>query len=343
MKVGLVCPYDLSKPGGVQAQVLGLRSTLDARGEEAFAIGPGLPGDVPGWDLGGSVGFRANGSVAPISIDPRVGATLRSVSRDLDVLHVHEPFMPTVGYLALRAGPPVVATFHAAAGGVGGMAYRLIGRSARRLLGSRVKVVTAVSPTAAAGLPGGLEPLIVPNGVDTSALAPPPGTDRGLRVAFLGRDEARKGLDVLLDAWPLVTDAVAEAELVIMGADRGTRGIEWMGTVDDETKARTLASTAVYVAPNTGGESFGVVLVEAMAAGSAVLASDLPAFTDVGADAVRYFRTGDPESLASELIGLLMDEDARSEFSARGMARASDFDWSTVTEAYRGLYAEAAA
>ncbi|MDX1468295.1 MAG: glycosyltransferase family 4 protein [Acidimicrobiia bacterium] len=342
LRIGLVCPYDLSKPGGVQAQVLGLRSALESGGDEAFVIGPGLPEKVPGWDLGGTVGFRANGSVAPISIDPRVGATLKSVTRAIEVLHVHEPFMPTVGISALRAGPPVVATFHAAAGGVGGLAYRLMGRSASRLLGTRVKTVTAVSPTAAAGLPDGLEPVIVPNGVDIASLAPVEGTERALRVAFLGRDEPRKGLDVLLEAWPRVAGDVEHAELVVMGSDRGNEGIRWMGVVDDRVKASTLGSVAVYVAPNTGGESFGVILVEAMAAGAAVLASNLPAFVDVGGDAIRYFEAGNAESLAAELIALLSDEHARVALARRGMVRARKFDWSRVAADYRDLYASVA-
>ncbi len=341
MRVGLVCPYDLSKPGGVQSQVLGLAEALGGGIDDALVIGPGLPDDTPGWNLGGSVGVRGNGSVAPISLDPRIGKTIRTISRDLDVLHVHEPFMPVVSYTALRAGPPVVATFHAAATGVGRRFYNLIGGQARRLLGPNVKKVTTVSKTAAAGLPPGLDPLIVPNGVATMDFSRDAKRDK--RVVFLGRDEPRKGLDVLLAAWPGIVESVPAAQLVVMGADRGTPGVRWMGVVDDETKARVLGTAAVYVAPNTGSESFGIILVEGMAAGAAVVASDLGAFVDVGGKAVAYFKAGDSASLAEVVIDLLRHDTKRETLSNAGRWRAAEFDWSTVSARYRNLYEEAIA
>lgn len=340
LRVGLVCPYDLSKPGGVQSQVLGLREAL-ARGEdEVFVLGPGLPDGVPGWDLGSTVGIPANGSVAPISLDPRVGTAIRTVARDLDLLHVHEPFMPMVGFAALRAGPPVVATFHAAASGLGRGFYKAVGPRMGGLLGRQVRRVTAVSATAAMHLPASLDHVIVPNGVDTSEFVPVSGS-RGMRIAFLGRDEPRKGLGVLLEAWPSISEAVPGASLVVMGANRGTDGIEWLGVVDDETKAKVLGDVAVYVAPNTGGESFGVTLVEAMAAGAVVVASDLAAFKDVGGEAGVYFETGNAASLAAAVIGVLGDEDKRAALSEAGSNRASDFDWDRVARLYRDVYEEA--
>lgn len=339
MNIGLVCPYDLSKPGGVQSQVIGLQAALGGDADDVRVIGPGLPDGVPGWDLGSTIGIRANGSVAPISVDPRVGKTIRTVSRDLDVLHVHEPFMPTVGLAALRAGPPVVATFHAAATGIGRRFYNLLGGQVGRLLGPKVKHVTAVSKTAASALPSDLEPVIIPNGVDTAAFVSA-GTDRGRRVVFLGRDEPRKGLDILLEAWPQIAASVPDAELVVVGADRGTDGVDWMGVVDDEAKAEVLGQAAVYVAPNTGGESFGIVLIEAMAAGAAVVASNLPAFVEVGEGSARFFETGDPTDLAEQVLALLTDDDARDSIAADARLRAEDFDWSKVAVSYRALYEE---
>ena len=341
VKIGLVSPYDLSRPGGVQAQVLGLASSLRGMGDDASVIGPGLPDGVVGWDLGSSVEVPGNGSVAPISLDPRVGGTLRTVSRDLDVLHVHEPLMPIVSLSALRAGPPVVATFHAAPGSFGRRIYNFLGDQMGRLLGDKVKKVTAVSKTAAAALPASVEAVIVPNGLEVGQMA----SDRprvANRVVFLGRDEPRKGLDVLLEAWPRIIEAWPGAELVVMGAIREVDGIEWMGVVDDETKADILGSAAVYVAPNTGGESFGIVLIEAMAAGAAVVASSLPAFVEVGGDAAIYFETGDSTDLAEQVVALLNDDDARESIAAEGAKRAGDYDWSKVAVSYRDLYEEAA-
>ena len=337
MRIGLVCPYDLGKPGGVQAQVLGLAAHLDGHSDEALVIGPGLPQGVPGNDLGSAVAIPGNASMVPISLDPRVMSRIRLAAREIDLLHVHEPLMPLVSLAALRVGKPVVATFHAAPGPWGRGFYGLMGSRLRRMLGPNVARVTAVSKTAAAPLPESLEVEIIPNGVDVSLFTR--DVDRHpARVCFLGRDEKRKGLDVLLRAWPLVEAEFESVELVVMGADRGGGRITWKGPVDDATKAEILTSSAIYVAPNLGGESFGIVLVEALAAGTPVVASDLASFRDVGGGAVRYFATGDSEKLAEILIELLQDVEARDGMSALGRARAAEFDWSRVTGLYRSTY-----
>ncbi len=338
MRIGLVCPYDMSQPGGVQAQVKGLAFHLSASGDEAVVLGPGLPPDLEGVDLGGSVTIPGNKSKVPLSPDPRVGHRMRRAVADLDLLHVHEPLMPFVSLGALRAGVPVVGTFHAAPGTVGKGFYTVARPWLRSLLGPNVRKVTAVSRTAAAPLPRELDITIVPNGVDVAGLAST--VERNpRRVAFLGRDDKRKGLDVLLRAWDRVVAEVEEAELVVMGADRGVGGgIKWLGRVDEQDKRDGLGSAAVYVAPNLGGESFGVVLVEAMAAGTAVVASDLRAFQEVGGEAVRYFETGNSTDLATTLIELLADRDAMEAMARAGTERAWRFDWSTVTASYRDVY-----
>ena len=340
MRIGLICPYDLSEPGGVQAQVLGLGSALTSLGEDVSIIGPGLPPAVDGVDLGSSVSVPGNGSMAPISLDPRVRSTLKEAVQGFDLLHVHEPLMPMVSLSALRAGVPVVATFHAAPEGIARRLYDLIGSQVVRLLGHNVRRVTAVSETAAAMIAEQMDVTIVPNGLDVVALS----TDierQPHRVVFLGRDEPRKGLDLLLEAWTEVSQTVPAAELVVMGADRGSPGLEWLGRVDDEVKSRILNSAALFVAPNTGGESFGIVLVEAMAAGAAILASDLPAFRDVGGDAVRFFKTGDVADLTVNLIELLGDEAGRVELRRRGESRVRQFDWGEVATSYREVYTQA--
>lgn len=340
MRIGLVCPYDLSKPGGVQAQVMGLASALRLLGEDVSIVGPGLPPGVEGVDLGSSVSVPGNGSMAPISLDPRVWSTIKEAVEDLDLLHVHEPLMPMVSFSALRTDVPVVATFHAAPERMAKAFYGFAGSYLERILGQRVKEVTAVSETAAGPIAEHMEVTIIPNGLDVAALSV--DTERHpYRVVFLGRDEPRKGLDLLLGAWIRVSETIPTAELVVMGADRGSPDVEWMGTVDDETKARILNSAAVFVAPNTGGESFGIVLVEAMAAGAAVLASDLQAFVDVGGDAVQLFKKGNNRDLAKELLSLLGDDDGRGALGRRGEAHARQFDWSKVATSYRDVYTQA--
>lgn len=337
MRIGLVCPYDLSKPGGVQAQVKNLARHLRQAGDEVTIIGPGLPDGSPGIDLGPTITVPANRSRVPLSIDPRVPGTIRREAGDLDLLHVHEPLMPVVSLGALRAGPPVVATFHAAPGAIGTAFYTLVRSQQSRLLGPNVRKVTAVSATAAAPLARDLDVSIVPNGVETAGFWADVARHRN-RVAFLGRDEKRKGLDVLLEAWDRVSQAAPGAELLVMGAQRALEGVTWMGPVDDADKIEGLNSAAIYVAPNLGGESFGVVLVEGMAAGCAVVASDLASFREVGSDAVRYFRTGDSGDLADVLVGLLGDPAAVRDLASAGREHARRYDWQTVVSEYRAVY-----
>jgi phosphatidylinositol alpha-mannosyltransferase len=336
IRVGVVSPYDLSIPGGVQAQVLGLAGYLSRQGDEAIVIGPGLPSGVNGLDLGSSVTIPGNGSMVPISLDPRVRGKLDGAVADLDLLHVHEPLMPLVSLLANHAGPPVVATFHAAPGPVGRAVYRLPWPLLDWAMGNRV-AVTAVSAMAASVLPSRMEALIIPNGLDVASMqVDTPRSEN--RVAFLGRDEPRKGLDLLLEAWPDVVTARPDAELIVMGADRATDEVTWLGRVDDQTKARVLSSAAVYVAPQTGAESFGIVLVEAMSAGAAVVASDLDAFVSVAAGSALHFPVGDSQALANALLQLLARPEERAQLTAAGAKRAAEFDWSVVGAAYRDLY-----
>ncbi len=340
MRIGLVSPYDLSVPGGVQAQVLGLAKYLESVGEEPLVFGPGLPDDVEGIDLGSSVSIPGNGSKVPISIDPRSRGRLRRESAGLDLLHVHEPLMPLASLFATHAGPPVVATFHAAPGTAARIAYRIGGRMIRRVLGNSV-AVTAVSPTAAAVLPPELEARIIPNGLDVKSLQADVDRDR-YRVSFLGRDEPRKGLDVLLDAWPLVLEKVPDAVLSVMGATRDAGGVEWLGRVDDRQKAAVLSSSSVFVAPQLGGESFGIVLLEAMAAGAAVVSSNLDAFVAVANGGARFIPAGHSPTLARAVIELLRDSAERERLATIGRGIAEAYDWSVVGASYHSLYAEIA-
>jgi phosphatidyl-myo-inositol alpha-mannosyltransferase len=341
LRVGLVSPYDLSVPGGVQAQVLGLAAYLRSWGDDVVVIGPGLPEGETGVDLGGSLSIPGNGSMVPISADPRSRRRIRSAALDLDLIHVHEPLMPLASLLATHAGPPVVGTFHAAPGRAGRLAYRLTRPFLSRLLGN-TSVLTAVSRAAASVLPEGLDVRLIPNGLDVESMKVATTREPG-KVAFLGRDEPRKGLDVLLDAWETIKAARPEAELVVMGSQRDDPGPTWMGRVDEGTKAMVLSSSSIYVAPQTGGESFGIVLLEAMAAGAAVVASDLDSFRDWAGEAALLFPVGDSKALAQAVIELLEDPGRRQGLAKDGRALAEAHDWGVVGGTYRELYDEVVA
>jgi phosphatidylinositol alpha-mannosyltransferase len=234
----------------------------------------------------------------------------------------------------------LVATFHADAPDWVSRLYRVLPGIERRL---RESTITAVSPTAARSIPSSWgEVQIVPNAIDVSAYDLPVGrVDR--RVAFLGRDDVRKGLSVLLEAWPHVIGRVPEAELMVMGADRDIdiQGVEFKGTVSGGEKRRLLASSLVFVAPNLGGESFGIVVVEGMAAGCAVVASDIPAFVEVTGGAAVHVPVGDVRTLAEALISLLLDPAKARDLGNSMRVRSAVYDWSAVVDEYRGLYAEA--
>lgn len=344
MRVALVCPYDLGAPGGVQHVVVELAARLAAGGDEAVvvAVGERRETDPPGAGpvlVGGPTVVRANGSRVPLTLDPRAPSRVRAALRRADVVHVHEPFVPLVGWAGLRSGRPTVATFHADPAGWTRALYRAAAPCGRRVLAGAV--LTAVSPVAAGALPwGGVTE--IPNGLDTAAYRLPGRRDPG-QVVFLGRDEPRKGLDDLVAAWPAVREGRPGARLVVLGAERtdGPPGVTFRGRVDEETKREVLAGSAVFVAPHRGGESFGIVLAEAMAAGCAVVASDLPAFRHVLAGAGRLVPPGDPAALASAVAGLLDDPAAGARLGDAGRRRAADFDWQVVVAGYRAAYRRA--
>ncbi len=339
MRVCLVSPYDLTHEGGVQSQVLGLADWLRGQGDEVRVIAPLLPKGRPGVAVGRVVRIRANRSVAPISLWPGVPARMRETIRWGDVAHIHEPLMPRVGLSALRSPGPKVATFHADPPGWVRALYRGLRPWVRSLAEPRT-MVTAVSGQAADSLPAGWRPeRIIPNGIEMAAGQGEVERRRG-RVVFLGRDDPRKGLTLLLEGWPLIRDRHPHAELVVMGADRPNppEGTTFLGRVSSEVKEQTLRSAEIYVAPNLGGESFGIVLVEAMAAGCAVVASDLRSFRDVAGSAVRFFATGSVMGLVEQVGEVLACPSVSDRLSAAGQERAGRYAWNKVGPAYRECY-----
>lgn len=342
MKIAMVCPYALDRPGGVQQQAIQLVEWLRAAGHQAWLVAPGRSGGPEGTVLlGPSVPVPANQSVAPIRFTAGVGRRVLEAMRGADLVHIHEPLAPMVGLAATMSAPiPSVGTFHAALGSWG----RRVSRSAYATWGKQLTTVTAVSDFAAASIRSARpDLLIIPNAIDVSSFRPSANPNPG-QVAFLGRDEPRKGLDVLLAAWPEVQLAQPDAKLIVAGTRRPQLpGVEFLGAVAEEHKREILASSEVLVAPNTGRESFGVVLIEGMASGCVVVASALPAFREVLGRAGRMVPVGNSKVLAKEIILLLSDGGLLAELRARGLARAQAFDRPEVLPRYLQAYEMTAA
>ena len=344
MRIALVSPYDLSEVGGVQQVVVELARRLRDDGDQVVVVGPGAgPPDLEVRSVGPSLSVQANQSAVPLSPDPRAFGATRKAVVDADVVHVHEPFVPWVGWAAATSDRPVVTTFHADPARWTRALYR-----AASTLGGRIvdgTVVTAVSAVAASALPPEWSaPEIIPNGLDTAAYRL--DVERiGGRVTFVGRNDPRKGRGVLLQAWKTVHARHPHAGLIVMGSEaRETQpGVVFAGRVSEEEKRATMASAAVHVAPNLGGESFGLVVAEGMAAGCAVVASELPAFRAVVGDAGVLVPPDRPAALADAVAGLIAHPETASRLGERARRAVARFDWATVVSAYRDAYRRARA
>jgi phosphatidylinositol alpha-mannosyltransferase len=355
MRVGLVCPYSLTVPGGVQGQVLGLARSLRNLGHDARVLGPcdGPPPDAGVTPLGRSIPAAANGSVAPIAPDPSCQLRTIRALRDesFDVVHLHEPLVPGPCMTSiLFRNAPLLGTFHAAGDSA---AYKLA-TAALRWGVNRLDHRCAVSEDARELVQrylGGSYTLLF-NGIEVEryAKAEPWPTD-GPTVLFIGRHEPRKGLAVLLDAakelgpdvrlW-IGGDGPETVELrALHGRDDR---IEWLGRISDEEKAARLRGADVFCAPSLRGESFGVVLLEGMAAQTPVVASDLPGYRNVaraGADAL-LVPPGDACALAAALRRALTDQSCRDALVTSGWQRAEEFSMDNLARQYLELYASIA-
>jgi phosphatidylinositol alpha-mannosyltransferase len=341
VKVALVCPYDLGAHGGVQDQVIRLAGWLDELGHDAIIVGPGDQGP-PGAILVGSVKvINANAASTPITLSPRASSRLKKAVADVDVVHIHEPLMPVVSVAASRISTkPSVGTFHADPPSWARRGYSALSPLVKRIL-SHLDVVTTVSPVSRSAIEKVVQARVIPNGIDIASYAP--GTKTPGRVAFLGRDDVRKGLDVLLAAWPAILASVPDATLHVMGAERAdaAEGIVFLGRVDEKTKAAELASSEVFVAPNLRGESFGIIVAEAMAAGNAVVASGIPAFLHVLGDSGVIVSPGDTAGITDAVVALLGDASQRQDLGRRAMQRVERFDGLRVASEYAAAYADA--
>ena len=359
MRIGIVCPYSWDVPGGVQFHIRDLAEYFIRLGHEVSVLAPAdddtpLPPYVV--SAGRAVPVPYNGSVARLNFGFLSAARVRRWLHDgaFDVIHIHEPTSPSLGLLACWAAQgPIVATFHTSNPRSRAMvaAYSIL-QAALEKISARIAVSEYARRTLVEHLGG--DAVVIPNGVDVDFFAkadPRPewqsgggGRREGETIGFIGRiDEPRKGLPVLMKALPKILATRPGTRLLVAGrgdeeeavrtlpAELRSR-VEFLGMISDEDKARLLRSVDLYVAPNTGGESFGIILVEAMSAGAPVLASDLDAFAQVldrGA-AGELFANEDADALADAALRLLGDPERRAELRAHGSAHVRRFDWSTV-------------
>jgi len=351
VRIGLVCPYSLTIPGGVQGQVLGLARSLRVLGHEVRVLAPcdGPPPDAGVTPLGRSVPTAANGSVAPLAPDP--SAQLRTIralrDEDFDLVHLHEPIAPGPTMTTLLFGDaPMVGTFHAAGDSA---AYRYLGFALKRLA-DRLDHRCAVSPDAerlARSHLGGSYQLLF-NGVEVRPFAEGRAQPvDGPTIFFLGRHEPRKGLEVLLEA---LRDLPPDVRLWVGGDGPQTAElreryghdsrIEWLGRVSDEERSARMRGCTVYCSPSVRGESFGMVLLEAMAAGCALVASDLDGHRNVATDGVDALLApvGDAAALAKALRRVLDDPVLREELVAGGRRRADELSMDHLAERYVEIY-----
>ncbi|WP_131786559.1 glycosyltransferase family 4 protein [Protofrankia symbiont of Coriaria ruscifolia] len=361
MKIGLACPYTWDVPGGVQIHVRDLAEALVDLGHDVSVITPvGNEAELPPYavDAGHAVPVPYNGSVARLLMGPVSAARVRRWLRehDFDLLHVHEPTAPSVSLLAcMLADGPIVATFHTSnpRSKILTAAHGALQPSMEKVR-ARIAVSEAARRTLVEHL--GVDAILIPNGVSIPtfqrAVPLPEPVSNGSTVVFLGRiDEPRKGLDVLLAALPTLVARCADARLLVAGPGDGEavlgrvepdlrNRVHLLGLVSDADKPRVFRSGEVYCAPNTGQESFGIVLLEAMAAGVPVVASDIDAFRRVLDDghAGRLFPVADAASLAHTLADLLADPAQRGRLAGRGRAVVAAYDWTVIAKQIVGVY-----
>ena len=364
LKIGIVCPYGWDTPGGVQIHIKELTEWLIAAGHQVSVLAPvtNEDGNIEPWvvSAGRPISIPYNGAVAKVIFGPLASSRVKQWigNGDFDLLHLHEPAIPSLSLLAGWAGDgPMVATFHAAnnpqkvANAIGTMLDPLI---------ERITAKIAVSEIARETLKDrfNTEAVVIPNGIDTSKFE-----EIGVRsewalpntLGFIGRfDEPRKGLAVLLAAIPKIVDRVPNLRVLVAGPGNAQdfdklvppelrERITFLGRISELEKAQFFKSISLYIAPNTGGESFGIILTEALASETAIVASDIPAFRHLlnGGEYGALFESESATELAKVIIDLLRDEIKRKDLANIGFQSAERFDWSQVAEQIMDVYSMA--
>lgn len=365
LRIVLVCPYSWDVPGGVQVHVRELAAQLRQLGHDVRILAPGRHrgqrDDV--LIVGRAVPVRGNGSVARISFGPQVASVVGRALREAtpDIIHVHEPLVPSVSmHAVLQANAPVVATFHSNVGRerISSLWYKLAAPMVRPVwnrLARRVAVSEAARHSVTSRMGDG-DLVIVPNGVnvDRFATARPAALPPGRHLLFVGRLEERKGFPVAVAAFAQLAKVYSDLRLLVIG-DGSERDavddlepavrsrVEMLGRVDDDRLASYLKAATLYLGPATGGESFGIVLAEAMAAGLPIVASDIDGYRDVARDGLEALLVppGDVDALVAAVREILDDGRLAASLGSAGARRARDFDWDSVTarlvDVYRGV------
>ena len=359
LRIGIVCPYSWDVPGGVQNHIRDLAEFLIANGHYVEVLAPATESeDLPSYivSAGRAVSIPYNGAVARVLFGVGANSRVRNWINEgnFDLLHLHEPAIPSLALLACWAGEgAMVGTFHAAAKyqkaivAIGPILEPVIEK-----LSARIAVSEAARLTLTAHLE--TDAIVIPNGIyaDNYRNGTPKVEWQGSTIGFLGRfEEDRKGLPVLLDALPIIARFVPDIRVLIAGPGESEEilenvdpqlrhRVEFLGKISEEEKADFLSSISLYIAPNTGGESFGIILAEAMAGGATVVASDIPAFADVLGDGKfgALFESENSESLAKVIIDLMRDQVKRNGLAIAGAAHSQRYDWSQVGEEIFEVY-----
>lgn len=359
LKVGIVCPYGWDTPGGVQNHVRDLAEYLINAGHDVSVLAPALgESELPDYvvNAGKPISIPYNGAVARVLFGPIAFARVRQWigGGNFDILHLHEPAIPSISLLACWAAEgPMVGTFHAAAKHQKVIfAIGPILEPAIEKLNARIAVSEAARLTLTNHLD--TDAVVIPNGIYAARFANGVRIDKwaGNTIGFIGRfEEPRKGLQVLIDALPIIARFAPDVRVLVAGPgdpkefeksiDPQLRHrFEFLGRISDDEKANFMSSIAIYAAPNTGGESFGIILAEALAAGTCVVASDIQAFDELlgGGAFGALFASQDSTDLAKVVIDLLRDNEKRKQLALAGKTHAQIFDWDVVAEQIFSIY-----
>ncbi|CAN2202267.1 RfaG Glycosyltransferase [Candidatus Nanopelagicaceae bacterium] len=358
-RIGIVCPYGWDTPGGVQSHVGDLAEYLIRQGHYVSVLAPAIDeGNLPEYvtSAGRPIAIPYNGAVARVLFGPIAFARVRQwiSNGSFDVLHLHEPAIPSISLLACWAAEgPMVGTFHAAA------KRQKVTFAVAPILEPVIEKLTAriaVSEAARETLTEHLETdaIVVPNGIYADRYRDGSIDERwtGNTIGFIGRfEEKRKGLDILAAALPAVIAQFPDVKVFIAGPGDSEAALKeidpslhsrftFLGRITEEEKANFLASVALYIAPNTGGESFGIILAEALAGGASVVASNIPAFDSLLGHGQygTLFESENSQDLSMKIIDLLGDEKKRREIAQRGKIYAQEFDWDVVAEKIYDVY-----
>ena len=361
IRIGMVCPYGWDTPGGVQSHMRDLAEYLIGEGHFVSVLAPISDDTIESEDYvvnaGKPISIPVNGSVARVLFGPLASSRAKQwiASGDFDLLHLHEPAIPSLSLLACSAAEgPIVGTFHVstpkkkAIYAIGPILEPIVEKLTARI---------AVSELARSTLKDHFETdaVVIPNGIDGQKYANAqvsseysgPNT-----IGFMGRfEEPRKGLQVLIDSLAIVARFIPDVRYLIAGPGDSEEfmkklnpqlrsRITFLGRLSDKQKESFLKSVEIYVAPNTGGESFGIILTEALSAGTAVIASDIPAFKAVleNGEVGDLFKNEDSADLAKAIVGLLRDDDRRKKLASNGKLSAQKYDWQVVAEQIESVY-----